>query len=272
MRHHVILVFCLWQLILSCFRTYQSQNQDFQESIKERIGESHDILIESTTDHALQLESISNRLDTSQARIESQLQTILANQQRSSTPIMSQSLDASSPEGRQTWMELGRLLRREGMPAMIQENRGLLIYTMKDTLRDRTLLAESIPQSYATAPEYHTDNYTHSSLRQSMSLSPPDTHPVSSSMSILGSAPPRGSGFTAAFLERQNGAPASLDRNENVNDGMESLLQGMNRDDCTQERKRGDDDDEHFKDEDLDLEESSTGPGSWDSTRGGLLV
>ena len=261
MRHRYIIVFCSWQLIFPCSRTYQSENRDFQERINERVGESQDLLVEFSTNHALQLDSISDRLGTSQARIESQLQAILANQQRSNTPITSQSLDASSPEGRQTWMELGRILRREGItPAVIQENRRLLINAMKDTLRCRTLVAESIPQSYATAPEYHTDNNISSSLSQPMSVSSPDIHPLSSSISILGSAPPRSSGFTAAFLKRQNGAATSLDRNENIDGGMQSLLQGMNRDDRTQERKQGEDED--FEIEDLNLDGSSAGPSS----------
>ena len=248
------MVFCSWQLIFLRLRSYQSASHDSQERIKERVGESHDLMVKFSADHALQLDSISDRLNTSQARIESQLQTILANQQSSKTPITSQSLDASSPEGRQTWMELGRLLRDEGItPAMVQENRGLLIYAMKTTLKNKTLLAESIPQSYVTAPEYHTDTNTPSSVNQPRSLPDLGLPPVSFPMSLLGSAPPRSSGFTDAFLERQKGEASPLDQKPNVDDGMQSLLQGMNRDDLTVELNPGDTD--YFEIENFDLED-----------------
>lgn len=234
------MVFCSWQLIFLRLRSYQSASHDSQEHIKERVGEFHDLMVKRSTDHALQLDSISGRLNTSQARIESQLQTILANQQRSKTPIMSQSLDASSPEGRQTWMELGRLLRDEGItPAMVQENRGLLINAMKTTLKNKTLLAESIPQSYATAPEYQADNNGTSSVSQPRNVSHLERPLASYPMNLLGSAPPRSSGFPDAFLERQNGRAGSLDQEQNINNGMQSLLQGMDHDDLSRESKPG---------------------------------
>ena len=216
-------------------RSQQSENQDSQERIEKCVGESHDLLVKFSTDHAHQHDSISDRLDTYQTRIESQLQAILANQQSSKTPIMSQSLDASSPEGRQTWMELGRLLRDEGItPAMIQKNRGLLLNAMKNTLRHETLSAGSTPQSYATAPEYHAENNTTTlSVTQPRNLSHQGLPSVSSAMSLLGSAPPRSSGFTEVFLERQNGAASSLDQEPNVNNGMQSLLQGMTCDEIS---------------------------------------
>ena len=222
-------------------RSQQSKTQDSQERIEECVGQSHKLLVKSSTDHALQLESISDRLDASEARIESQLLTILANQQRSKTPIMSQSLDASSPEGRQTWMELGRLLRDEGItPAMIQKNRGLLVNAMKDTLRNKTLSADSIPQSYATAPEYHADDTTTLSVTQPRNLPHRGLPSASCAMSLLGSAPPRGSGFTDPFFEGQNDAASSLDQEPNVNDGMQSLLQGMTCNEISREFERTD--------------------------------
>ncbi|KAM0795330.1 hypothetical protein BDR22DRAFT_615181 [Usnea florida] len=129
--------------------------QASQKRIEESIGESRDLLTKSTDNHMLQFESLSDRLETSQSRIEAQLQAILTNQQRTRTPILSQSLDASSPEGRQTWMELGRLLRDEGItPAMIRENRELLVNAMKSTLK-----AESVLESYVTAPEHKLNSY-----------------------------------------------------------------------------------------------------------------
>ena len=154
---------------------------------------------------------------------------------------MAHSLDASSPEGRQTWMELGRLLRDEGItPAMIQKNRGLLVNAMKTTLKDETTLAESIPESYATAPEHHSASVTTSSVTQTRNASCPGLSSVSSPMSLLGSAPPRSAGFADAFLERQHGPAGSLDEQENVNNGMQSLLQGMNREESSEEDEQDD--------------------------------
>ena len=267
------------QLIFLCFRSNQRENQESQERIEKRVVESHDLLAESltdngllldsisdrldtshdllaqfSTDHALQLDSVAERLDTSQARIESQLQAMLANQQRSKTPILSQSLDASSPEGRQTWMELGRLLRDEGItPAIIQSNRGLLIDAIKNTLRNETLLPESASESYATAPEHHTDSIAPSSGSRQRDTSHLGHSPILSPMSVLGSAPPSSSGFTDAFLARQTGAASPLDENQNVNDGMQSLLQGMNNSDLTEELEPGDSD--YFESGDIELED-----------------
>ena len=262
------------QLIFLCFRSSQRENQEFQERIETHVVESHNLFDESLTEHGLLLDSISNRLDTShdlqaqssndhalqldavsgrlhtfQARIESQLQAILANQQRSKTPLLSQSLDASSPEGRQTWMELGRLLRDEGItPAMIQNNRGLLIDAMKNTLRTKATLVGSASESYATAPEYQVDNDT-TSVSHARDTSHLDRSAVSYPMSLLGSAPPRSAGFTTAFLERHDGSANSLDQRQNVDDGMQSLLQGMSHDDLTSEFEPADG--EHVSSEEL---------------------
>ena len=238
------------QLIFLCTRSNRHENQESQERIEKRFVESYDLLAQASTDHAIQLDSVSERLNASQARIESQLQAILANQQRSqTTSILSQSLDASSPEGRQTWMELGRLLRDEGIPpAMIQNNRGLLIDAMKNTLRNKSLLAESASESYATAPEYQVDKDT-ISVSQPRDISHLDLSAVSYPMSVLGSAPPRSSGFLTAFLERHHGSATCLDQRQNVDDGMESLLQGMSYDDLTPEFEPADG--EHVQAEDL---------------------
>lgn len=172
---------------------------------------------------------------------------------------MSHSLDASSPEGRQTWMELGRLLRDEGItPAMIQENRGLLVNAMKATLKDETFLAESVPQSYATAPEYNVDNSITSSVTQSRNASYLGRPSLLSPMSLLGSAPPRSAGFTDAFLQRQNGAASSLDQKQNVDNGIQSLLLGMSDEEFSGEDEQDDIDYvelEHLQLEHLQLEE-----------------
>ena len=272
---------CL-QLMLLCFRFSQRENQKFQERIEKHVAKSHDLFVESlpdcklllnsisdrqdmrhdllaqfSTDHAFQLNAVSERLDTFQARIDSQLQAILANQHRSKTPLLSHSLDASSPEGRQTWMELGRLLRDEGItPAMIQSNRGLLINAMKDTLRSESVLPESASESYATAPEHHTDSVALSSDSRQSGMSYLGHSSILSPMSVLGSAPPRNSGFTGAFFARQTGAASSLDENQNVSDGMQSLLRGMNDGDLTEEPELGDNG--FFGPGDIELEEDPT--------------
>ena len=193
----------------------------------------------------LQFETLSDRLETSQSRIEAQLQNIITNQQRTRTPILSRSLDASSPEGRQTWMELGRFLRDEGItPAMIQENRELLVNAMKSALK-----AESVPESYTTAPEY---NYS-LNVPTSRNLSNQDFASAFSSVSLFGSAPRRSAGFTDAFLERQRSVPSSLSQEQNVDDGMRSLLQGMNGGDSRMGKE--DNDMDNVELEDIELEE-----------------
>ena len=98
-------------------------------------------------------------------------------------------------------MELERLLKDEGItPAMMKENRELLVNAMKSTLKNE-VWAESVPESYATAPEYNSDNYALSALIR-------DTYRTAAlfSKSLLGSAPPCGAEFTDAFLQRQSDA------------------------------------------------------------------
>ena len=93
--------------------------------------------------------SATERLEQSQARMESKIAALLESQQRDHDRPKSYSLDASSPEGRKTWMDLGRLLRAEGItPAMIEENRELLVRAMKTSLEEGV----SPAQSYRTAP------------------------------------------------------------------------------------------------------------------------
>ena len=168
------------------------------------------------------VESTTGRLEQSQARIEAQITALVESQQRDHDRPKSYSLDASSPEGRQTWMNLGRLLRAEGItPAMIEENRDLLVKAMKTSLEEGI----SPTQSYRTAPQSFEDDY------ECMSIAQPQ-HSVaassaSASISLLGSAPVLGATFSRAFLERHNGAARSLDKEQNVQDGMKSLLKGM---------------------------------------------
>ena len=167
--------------------------------------------------------------------MEAQLQQILASQQKEGRSIGSQSLDASSPEGRQTWMNLGRLLREEGItPAMIRENRHILISAMKTSLERQPSLAESVEQSYRTAREYGEyshEEYLGSSTRSPTSANTGDTlDPSLTSTSLLSSAPRQGASFPDVFLERHGGLTTSLNQRENVETGMKSLLRGMNAD------------------------------------------
>ena len=168
------------------------------------------------------VQSATERLEQSQARIEAQITALLEAQQRDHGRHKSYSLDASSPEGRQTWMNLGRLLRAEGItPAMIEENRELLVRAMKTSLEEDV----SPAQSYRTAPQSIEDDYDSLGIAQSrQSMAGPSTSAAIS----LGTAPVLGATFSKAFLERHNGAVRSLDKEQNVQDGMESLLKGMN--------------------------------------------
>ena len=62
-------------------------------------------------------------------------------------------------------------------------------------------------------------------------------HSASSSISLLGSAPVLGATFSRAFLERHNGAVRSLDKEQNVQDGMKSLLKGMDTEEQSDVKK-----------------------------------
>ena len=180
------------------------------------------------------VESATERLEKSQARIEAQITGLLESQQRNHGSAKSYSLDASSPEGRQTWMNLGRLLRAEGItPAMIEENRELLVRAMKTSLEEGI----SPTQSYRTAPQSFEEDYDSLSIAKSrQSMAGPSS---SASVSLLGSAPVVGATFPRAFLERHNVAARSLDKEQNVQDGMKSLLKGMDTERSDVEKDEG---------------------------------
>lgn len=159
--------------------------------------------------------------------METQLQKILVSQQRQKTPLLSQSLDASSPEGRETWMSLGRLLRAEGItPKMIKQNRDILVNAMKLTLHEEP--PSSAPESYRTAFESFSEEDA-SSSRDRRKVEDPRSI-ISSSTDLFSSAPVRGATFTDAFLRRPTVKAHSLDQQDNLEDGMRSLLQGMGAD------------------------------------------
>ncbi|KAL6717058.1 hypothetical protein ACLMJK_004972 [Lecanora helva] len=177
------------------------------------------------------LEAASERIEKTQNRMEQQLQAILASKSRHQTPIMGRSLNASSPEGRETWMNLGRLLRAEGItPDLIKKNRDILIRTMKSTIQES--VQSGTPESYRTAFESPTVNGR--GMNSGSSLSREWTGRGEPSLGfptneLLGSAPPRGATFTEEFLRRQTGDEAPLDKSENVKEGMECLLLGSDQ-------------------------------------------
>jgi len=167
--------------------------------------------------------STASALQDSQARIERQLQEILEVQSRYSKPVLSGSLDASSPEGRQTWMELGRLLREEGItPNVITKNKGLLIQAMKKSIQDLNDSPDA--SSYRTALEYQS---FYSSARQSLR----PQHSLSDSMNLFSSAPTLGATFPEHLMARSGPGPQSvpryLEHEENIDDGIQSLVGGM---------------------------------------------
>ena len=159
------------------------------------------------------MESSQRRIEESQSRLELQLQEVLTSQQRRGTPLLSQSLDASSPAGRQTWMELGRLLRDEGItPDVIQKNKMKFIAAMKQAV------AESVPESFHTASESFSVKNNVASLQ---------SHAISSLS--FGTAPPSCTGFPDSFLERDEKIEKSLDAEENITNGMDNLMLGMDQ-------------------------------------------
>ena len=189
------------------------------EALQEQSQEFIKYKLTSIDNSQNQIQAAAVRIEQSQARMERQLQSILASQNPRDSPARSQSLDASSPEGRETWMNLGRLLRAEGItPAIIQQNHDVLIRAMKTTLQESHL--SSFPESYHTAHE--SFSYRYRSFTDSSNSRPS----FQSSTSILGSAPILGATFTAEFLDRHR-ATGSLDQETNVEDGIRSLLNGM---------------------------------------------
>ncbi len=157
-------------------------------------------------------------IEQSQSRIEKQLQEILATQQRNQSPILSQSLDASSPEGRETWLMLGRFLREEGItPSEIKKYRPELINAMKTTLATLTGPTAS-PSSFHTAKQF-----SYASL---------DEHPGSrtsdvDSASLLGSVFHQESCFLSQFTQKELQMPGAWDKATNIDEGVGSLIQGM---------------------------------------------
>ena len=129
-------------------------------------------------------------------------------------------------------MNLGRLLRAQGIsPAMIEENRELLVRAMKTSLEEGV----SPAQSYRNAPRSFEDDW--GSMRNAQSPQSIAGPSASSSISVLSSAPVLGATFSRAFLERHHGEVRSLDKEQNVQDGMKSLLKGMDTDEQSDVKK-----------------------------------
>lgn len=158
-------------------------------------------------------------LQESQIRIENQLQQILEVQSRHSNPVLYGSLDASSPEGRQTWMELGRLLRDEGItPNVISNNKGLLIQAIKKSIQNLSDSPDAA--SYRTALEYQSFSIP---AHRCLKVIPP----AEKSMSLLSSAPFLGATFSEDLLARSTQVSTCLEHEDNIEDGMRSLMGGM---------------------------------------------
>ena len=190
-----------------------------------RIEESQLELLSEIRDSRAYIEHSQERnlstaaaLQEAQIRIETQLHQILKAQSRQSNPMLAGSLNASSPEGRQTWMELGRLLREEGITAtIISENKSLLIQAMKKSLEE--VAASLDAASFKTALEYQSFSTRLKSLKAASK--------AEGSMTLLSSAPTLGATFPDHFLARPDQFADCLEHEENIENGMRSLMGGM---------------------------------------------
>ena len=159
---------------------------------------------------------VSSRLEDSQSRIERRLDALLAFDRRRWSPLVSRTLDASSPEGRDTWMMLGRQLRDEGIaPKDIKAHKDGLVLAMKNAMADLTQNANS-PSSY------HTALGSSFTTRQRTPIESTRMMPTLSSK-------PREAGFLSpSFAEdRTPDVPGAWQEQSNVDGGIASLLYGM---------------------------------------------
>ena len=161
---------------------------------------------------------MSSDLIKSQSQMQQQLQEVLASDRRRSSPIVTHSLDASSPEGRETWMMLGRLLREEGItPSQIKAHREDLINAMKATMAAFSQASNS-PSSFYTAAEtmYVTlnDNISGTTCTEGQNA-------------ILSSKPREGSYFPSSLTDGARRVPGAWEEDGNIDIGVSSLLEGM---------------------------------------------
>ena len=119
---------------------------------------------------------------------------------------------------------------------MIEENQNLLIRAMKDTLGRDAALAESAGDSYQTAFEYRitgsieeAPNPSSVPYRNPFSIRPQSALQPGSAQ-LLSSALPSAATLSPEFLQRHTTSIDALDAEENVVDGINSLLEGMNGD------------------------------------------
>ena len=196
----------------------QSRIETSQAQLGSTVTQSHALLERSQELNV----SAASTLQESQIRIDNQLEQILQAQSRQLNPVLCGSLDASSPEGRETWMELGRLLREEGItPNVISNNKGLLIQAMKKSIQG---LSDS-PNigSYSTALEYQSVSTPAQRCLTEFPL-------ADRSMSLLSSAPSLGETFSNDLLARSTQIQTCLEHEDNIEDGMRSLMGGMTDD------------------------------------------
>ena len=158
---------------------------------------------------------VSARLEDSQSRIERQLKELLASDRRRSSRLVSRSLDASSPEGRGTWMMLGRLLRDEGItPKDIKAHKDKLVLAMKNAMAP-------LSQEGASLSSYHTATEGSYATRQD------NVDFAACQITTLSSKPREGSYFPPSIADRAHGIPGAWTEDDNVEKGMRSLLDGM---------------------------------------------
>ena len=171
---------------------------------------------------------MSSDLIQSQSTMQQQLQEIIASNRRRSSPFIAQSLDASSPEGRETWMMLGRLLRDEGItPSQIRAHRGELVTAMKATMAAFSQASNS-PSSFYTAAE--TD---YVSLDDTIG----DATCNGDQIAVLSSKPREGSYFPSSLTDVARSVPGAWEEVGNIHIGVSSLLEGMEiSDEVSEER------------------------------------
>ena len=164
------------------------------------------------------LEKASDRIEQSQHRLEQQMQEILFAQQHYRPPIVCKSLNASSPDGRLTWMELGRLMRDEGIsPEQIRKHPSELVSAMKATLAKLSQASVSTA-SFCTARE--------GSFGSMDGVLDPSCKTFTSTC-MLSSKPRAGSLFPDYLSDEQHQADSVWEDDDNIDRGISSLLKGM---------------------------------------------
>lgn len=142
--------------------------------------------------------------------IEAKLERIFARESSRNSPITAQSLDASTPDGRQKWMELGRLLREEGItPKMIKKNQNKMVRAMKQTLVQSSssnssfqTAFESMPPSFAATPQSYQRNLSGAAHTEEQ--------PHSYAFVAQSSKPRQGAIFPSSYTEHEQSARGTI--------------------------------------------------------------